>query len=253
MTETRNAALSKVPQVTIAFWIIKICATTLGETGGDQLSMTMGLGYAESTGILFALFLMAVGGQIAARRYMPWLYWLAILATTMVGTTMSDFLDRSAGLGYIGGSAVLIAALLSVLAAWRLSLGSITFDHVVNPKVEAFYWITILFSSTLGTALGDFAADDAGLGFGGGALLFGGSIAVIALAYFLTSISRTLLFWAAFVLTRPLGATLGDLLTKPHDHGGLALGTLSASLVLAVAVVILVFVGSPKSALAKPA
>jgi len=180
------------------------------------------------------------------------LYWAAILTTTMVGTTMSDFLDRTAGLGYIGGSLVLIAILASVLTAWRLTLGSITFDHVTNPKVEAFYWTTILFSNTLGTALGDFTADDAGLGFGGGSLLFGSLIALIALACFFTRISRVLLFWAAFVLTRPLGATLGDALTKPHDHGGLALGTLAASATLALFVVILVLLGARKPAPLEP-
>lgn len=248
MTEALKAALNKVPWITLAFWIIKICATTLGETGGDQLSMTMKLGYAASTGVFFGLFLVAVGSQIKVRRYHPWVYWTAILTTTMVGTTMSDFLDRTAGLGYIGGSLVLIAALAAVLIAWRLTLGAITFDHVVDPKVEAFYWLTILFSNTLGTALGDFIADDAGLGFGGGALLFGSVIALIAAAYFFTRISRALLFWAAFVMTRPLGATLGDALTKPHEHGGLALGTLPASLVLVVLVAILVHFAARKPA-----
>ena len=246
MTEASGAILNKVPQVTLAFWIIKICATTLGETGGDQLSMTMQLGYAASTGLLFGLFLLSLFGQIKARRYHPWLYWLVILTTTMAGTTLSDFLDRSADLGYIGGSLVLVAILLSVLAAWRLTLGSISFDHIVDPKVEAFYWVTILFSNTLGTALGDFTADDAGFGFEGGALLFGGLIAVVAALYFFTKISRTLLFWIAFVLTRPLGATLGDTLTKPHDHGGLALGTLPSSLGLAAIVIILVLVAAQK-------
>jgi uncharacterized membrane-anchored protein len=253
MALTSKTTQNKVPQVTIAFWIIKICATTLGETGGDQLSMTMKLGYLASTGIFFALFLIAVGSQIRAKTYHPWLYWAAILTTTMVGTTMSDFLDRTAGLGYIGGSLVLIAILASILIAWRLTLGSVTFDHVVDPKVEAFYWATILFSNTLGTALGDFTADDAGLGFGGGSLLFGSLIALIALAYFFTRISRVLLFWAAFVLTRPLGATLGDALTKPHDHGGLALGTLPASAALALFVVILVHFAARKPAPLEPA
>jgi uncharacterized membrane-anchored protein len=253
MTEPSRSPLNKVPQVTLAFWIIKICATTLGETGGDQLSMTMKVGYLASTGILLGLFLITLVGQISAKRYHPWLYWAVILTTTMAGTTMSDFLDRSAHLGYIGGSLVLVALLLSILAAWRLTLGSITFDHVVDPKVEAFYWVTILFSNTLGTALGDFVADDAGLGFVGGAVLFGGLIGLVALAYFFTKTSRTLLFWVAFVLTRPLGATLGDTLTKPHDHGGLALGTLPASLVLALAVAILVMMAAKKPApLAEP-
>ena len=240
--------LNKVPQVTIAFWIIKICATTLGETGGDQLSMTMKLGYAAATGVLFGLFLVTLIAQLAARRYNPILYWLVILSTTTAGTTMSDFLDRSAHLGYIGGSLLLVAILLAILAAWRLTLGFITFDHVSDPKVEAFYWVTILFSNTLGTALGDFAADDAGLGYVGGALLFGGALAVIAALYFFTKTPRTLLFWAAFVLTRPLGATLGDTLTKPVAHGGLNLGTGPSSLALAVVVIVLVAVAARRPA-----
>ena len=236
MRETAN----KVPAITLAFWVVKICATTLGETGGDALSMTLGVGYLLSTAIFFALFLVTLCAQLATRRYHPLAYWAVILTTTTAGTTLSDFLDRSAGLGYLGGSAVLIACLGLVLLAWRLSLGKISFDHVVDRRVEAFYWVTILFSNTLGTALGDFAADDAGLGFHGGALLFGGLIALIAVAYLFTRISRTFLFWSAFVLTRPLGATLGDSLTKPVSHGGLDLGTLPSSLVLAVAVVLLV-------------
>jgi uncharacterized membrane-anchored protein len=236
MRETAN----KVPAITLAFWVVKICATTLGETGGDALSMTLGVGYLLSTAIFFALFLVTLGAQLATRRYHPLAYWAVILTTTTAGTTLSDFLDRSAGLGYLGGSAVLIACLGLVLLAWRLSLGKISFDHVVDRRVEAFYWVTILFSNTLGTALGDFAADDAGLGFHGGALLFGSLIALIAAAYLFTRISRTILFWSAFVLTRPLGATLGDSLTKPVSHGGLDLGTLPSSLVLAVAVVLLV-------------
>jgi uncharacterized membrane-anchored protein len=248
MTEAGRAALNKVPQVTLAFWIIKICATTLGETGGDQLSMTMKLGYLASTGILFGLFLVSLAGQVSAKRYHPWLYWAVILTTTMAGTTMSDFLDRTAHFGYIGGSLVLIAILVSILIAWRLTLGSISFDHVVDPKVESFYWVTILFSNTLGTALGDFVADDTGLGFMGGAVLFAGLIAVVALLYFFTKVPRAVLFWLAFVLTRPLGATLGDSLTKPHDHGGLALGTLPSSLVLCLVVIALVALAAQKPA-----
>jgi len=228
----------------LAFWVIKIFATTLGETGGDALSMTLKLGYAASTVIFFGVFLVTLFAQISAKRYVPALYWLVILSTTTAGTTMSDFLDRTAHLGYIGGSLVLIGILVSILAAWRLTLGSISFDHITDPKVEAFYWITILFSNTLGTALGDFMSDDAGLGYVGGALVIGGALAVIAAAYFFTKTSRTLLFWLAFVLTRPLGATLGDTLTKTHDQGGLDLGTLPSSLVLAVAMVALVFFGA---------
>lgn len=248
MSGDKDATINKVPQVGLAFWIIKICATTLGETGGDQLSMTMKLGYLASTGLLFGLFLITLFAQLRARRYHPWIYWAVILTTTMAGTTMSDFLDRTAHLGYIGGSLLLVAILLSILAAWRLSLGSITFDHVADPRVETFYWMTILFSNTLGTALGDFTADDAGLGFVGGAVLFGALIGIVLLVYFFTRVSRALLFWIAFVLTRPLGATLGDALTKPHDHGGLALGTLPSSLVLAAVVVVLVALAARRAA-----
>jgi uncharacterized membrane-anchored protein len=246
-SQTRET-LNKVPQIALAFWIIKICATTLGETGGDALSMTLGLGYAASTGIFFAIFLVTLFAQISAKRYNPLLYWAVILSTTTAGTTMSDFLDRTAHLGYIGGSLLLVAILIGVLIAWRLALGSITFDHVTDPKVEAFYWITILFSNTLGTALGDFMADDTGLGYQGGALVIGAVLAVIAAAYFFTKMSRTALFWLAFVLTRPLGATLGDTLTKTHAQGGLDLGTLPSSLVLAAAMVVLVAIAARKPA-----
>jgi len=240
MPDQAQRILNKVPQVTLAFWIIKIFATTLGETGGDELSMTLNVGYALSTVILFGIFLVTLFAQISAKRYNPILYWLVILSTTTAGTTLSDFLDRSAHLGYIGGAALLVAILVGVLVAWRLTLGSITFNHVVDPKVEAFYWVTILFSNTLGTALGDYLSDDAGLGYTGGALLIGGALALVAALYFFTKIPRTLLFWLAFVLTRPLGATLGDTLTKPISHGGLNLGTLQSSAVLAVAMIVLV-------------
>lgn len=252
MNDQTRAILNKVPQVTLAFWIIKICATTLGETGGDELSMTLNVGYALSTVILFGIFLVTLIAQISAKRYNPILYWLVILSTTMAGTTMSDFLDRTAHFGYLGGSAVLVSILIAVLVAWRLVLGSITFDHVTDPKVEAFYWITILFSNTLGTALGDFMADNTGLGYQGGALVIGAALAVIAALYFLTKISRTLLFWSAFVLTRPLGATLGDTLTKPLSHGGLNLGTLQSSAVLAVAMIVLVALLARKPAVDRP-
>jgi uncharacterized membrane-anchored protein len=248
MSGPAREVLNKVPQVTLAFWVIKICATTLGETGGDALSMTLGLGYAASTAIFFGVFLATLAAQITARRYNPLLYWAVILSTTTAGTTMSDYLDRTAHLGYIGGSLVLVAILIAVLVAWRLALGSITFDHVTDPKVEAFYWITILFSNTLGTALGDFLADDAGLGYQGGALVIGAALALILAAYLFTKAPRTLLFWLAFVLTRPLGATLGDTLTKTHAKGGLDLGTLPSSLVLAVAMVALVAVAARKPA-----
>ncbi len=245
-----TAVLNKVPQVTLAFWIIKICATTLGETGGDAVSMTLKLGYVVATAIFFGVFLVTLAGQLAVRKYNPFLYWAVILSTTTVGTTMSDFLDRTAHFGYIGGSVVLIAILISILTAWRLTLGKLSFDHVVDRKVESFYWVTILFSNTLGTALGDFMADStgAGLGYQGGALVFGAALAVIAALYFFTKVSRTALFWMAFVLTRPLGATLGDTLTKTHAKGGLDLGTFNASLVLAVVVIVLVVVAARKAA-----
>jgi uncharacterized membrane-anchored protein len=243
-----QGALNKVPAVTLAFWVIKICATTLGETGGDAVSMTLGLGYLSSTAIFFGLFLVTLFAQISSRRYNPVLYWLVILSTTTAGTTMSDFLDRTAHLGYIGGSLVLIAILIGVLVSWRLALGSISFDHIAGPKVEAFYWTTILFSNTLGTALGDFMSDDAGLGYVGGALVIGGALALLVAAYAFTRISRVALFWLAFVLTRPLGATLGDTLTKTHAQGGLDLGTLPSSLALAVAMVALVVLAARKPA-----
>jgi uncharacterized membrane-anchored protein len=231
---------NKVPAITLAFWITKICATTLGETAGDALSMTLKLGYALSTCVFLVVFVGAVGLQIAAKGFSPWRYWFAVLGTTMVGTTISDFLDRTAHLGYLGGSALLVGVLILVLGAWRLAMGRIAFDHIANPKVEAFYWVTILVSNTLGTALGDFMSDNLGLGYVGGALVIGSVIAVISGLYFFTRLSRALLFWAAFVLTRPLGATLGDLLTKSHAKGGLDLGTFAASLVLAGAMSMLI-------------
>ena len=247
MDRTRRA-LNKVPEVTLAFWIIKICATTLGETGGDAVSMTLGLGYLAATGLFFAAFLVVAAGQVASRRYHPWLYWAVILATTTAGTTLSDFLDRSAHLGYLWGSVLLLTILGAILIAWRLTLGRIVFQHVADRRVESFYWAAILVSNTLGTALGDFTSDDTGLGYIGGAVLFSGLIALIAAAYFFTKAPRVLLFWAAFVLTRPLGATLGDTLTKPVAHGGLALGTLQSSAVLTLAVVALVALAARKPA-----
>lgn len=233
-------AISKVPEVTIAFWLIKICATTLGETGGDVLSMTLNLGYALSTAIFFAFFLATLGAQVSARSYRPFLYWAVILSTTTVGTTMSDFLDRSAGLGYVGGSLLLLTVLVAMLASWRFAMGSIEFSHITSPRVEVFYWFTILFSNTLGTALGDFVADTTGLGYQGGALVFGGLLLLIAVAYFRARISRTLLFWLAFVLTRPLGATLGDELTKSHANGGLDLGTVRSSLAIGLFLLLMI-------------
>ena len=220
---------SKVPEITLGFWIIKIAATTLGETGGDAVSMTMNLGYALSTVIFAAFFLVMVTAHVRVHSFKPYLYWAVIVATTTVGTTMADFADRSLGIGYIGGSLILATLLIASLVIWRLSIGSISAAHITSPKVEVFYWITILFSNTLGTALGDFLADDGGLGYAGGALVFGAVLAVIALAYFFTSLSQTALFWAAFILTRPLGATVGDFLDKSHAQGGLELSRITAS------------------------
>jgi uncharacterized membrane-anchored protein len=232
---------NKVPQITLAFWAIKICATTLGETCGDMVSMTLGLGYLASTGLFMAAFLVVAAAQIRATRYHPLLYWGVILATTTAGTTLSDFLDRTAHLGYLGGSLALAAALVIVLVIWRWTRGRLVFQHVADPGDEAYYWAAILFSNTLGTALGDYTSDDVGLGFGGGALLFGGLLAVIAVLNAFTRVPRVVLFWLAFVLTRPLGATLGDLLTKPHSQGGFDLGTVASSIVLAASVIVLIF------------
>ena len=237
-TELAAMRESKVPQVTLGFWLIKIAATTLGETGGDAVTMTMQLGYAAGTAIFFALFVAAVSAQLRAPSFHPFLYWTVIVATTTVGTTMADFADRSLGIGYMGGSLLLFGLLAASLAAWRLTLGSIQFDRIETPRTEAFYWIAILTSNTLGTALGDFAADNGGLGFEGGALVFGAAILVVAAAYFFTRLSHALLFWAAFILTRPLGATVGDLLTKPHAAGGLNLDRIESSAVIAGLIVI---------------
>ena len=239
ISENRIAtALSKVPQVTIAFWIIKIAATTLGETGGDALSMTMKLGYALSTIIFLGFFLAAVTAQIRAKSFYRFLYWTVIVATTTVGTTLADFTDRSLGVGYAGGSLILFAGLMVVLGLWRWSAGEISFRDISSAKVEMFYWTTILFSNTLGTALGDWLADTQGVGYERGALVFAGALTLVAAAYFFTKTSRTLLFWAAFILTRPLGATLGDILTKPHASGGLNLSRITSSLAIAVFMVI---------------
>jgi uncharacterized membrane-anchored protein len=229
-----NDRPSKVPEITLTFWIIKIAATTLGETGGDAVSMTLDLGYAVSTAIFAAIFLVVATAQIRARSFHPALYWLVIVATTTVGTTMADFADRSLGVGYIGGSAILLVLLTACLGAWGLVCGSVSVNRISSPREEIFYWATILFSNTLGTALGDFLADDGGLGYEGGALVFGAALAVLAALYFITRMSRTLLFWAAFILTRPLGATLGDTLTKPVAEGGLHLGRILSSLAIAV-------------------
>jgi uncharacterized membrane-anchored protein len=228
---------SKVPEVTLVFWIIKVLATTLGETGGDAVSMSMNLGYAVSSLIFIGIFMVAVGAQITAKSFHPFLYWLVVVATTTVGTTMADFADRSLGIGYPGGASLLFVLLMTSLAIWHWSAGSISVNTVATPRIETFYWVAILFSQTLGTALGDWMADTNGLGYEGGALLFGAGLALIAAAYFLTDISRTSLFWAAFILTRPLGATLGDLLDKPLDNGGLAFSRFYATGILAILII----------------
>jgi uncharacterized membrane-anchored protein len=240
-------ALSKVPEVTLVFWIIKILATTLGETGGDTLSMSMNLGYLLSTGIFAALFLAAVIVQIRARQFHPVVYWATIIATTTVGTTLADFADRSLGIGYAGGATLLFGLLMASLAIWYQVLGSISINTVGSPKSELFYWVTIMFSQTLGTALGDWTADTAGLGYEGGAIVFSALLLLIVAAYYRTKISHTVLFWAAFILTRPLGAVVGDFLDKPAHAGGLDLSrfTASAVLVSAIALFIAVFPQQP--------
>lgn len=241
---TAALAFSKVPQVTLAFWVAKILATTLGETGGDALSMTLNLGYAVSSVIFLAFFGVTLAAQLATRRYHPIAYWAVVVATTTVGTTTSDYLDRTLGLGYIKSSILLFTLVLMVLAAWRYSTGAIAVDEITTRKDEIFYWLAILVSNTLGTALGDFVASDTGLGFERGAILFATLIVAIAAAAYLTRIPRSVLFWAAYVLTRPLGATLGDTLTKPYAEGGFELGRISSSLVIAVAMIIVIAASS---------
>ncbi|MBI3885305.1 MAG: hypothetical protein HY302_06195 [Opitutae bacterium] len=237
MNQPADATLSKVPAVTLVFWIIKIAATTLGETAGDAVSMSMNLGYLVGTLIFAALFLGAVAAQIKAARFRPLLYWATIVATTTVGTTLADFADRSLGIGYAGGASVLFVLLLASLATWHGALGSVSVASVSSPKAEMFYWATIMFSQTLGTAAGDWTADTAGLGYTGGAAVFGLLLLAVVAAYFWTRLSRTTLFWAAFILTRPLGAVVGDFLDKPTDAGGLALSRYAASAVLGVFIV----------------
>jgi uncharacterized membrane-anchored protein len=241
MNEVTRATLSKVPEVTLGFWIIKILATTLGETAGDTVSMTMDLGYLIGTAIFLSILVALVVIQIAAKKFHPFLYWSTIVASTTVGTTMADFADRSLGIGYLGGSSILFVSLMAVLAIWYWSQGSVSVETVNRPKVEAFYWTAITVSQTLGTALGDWVAD-AGLGYEGGALLFGAALALVAAAYFWTNVSRVLLFWAAFILTRPLGATVGDFLDKPLDQGGLDLSRPLASAVLGALIIALIFI-----------
>jgi uncharacterized membrane-anchored protein len=241
-------ALSKVPAVTLVFWIAKIAATTLGEIGGDAVSMSMNLGYLVGTAIFAVVFLVAVTAQVRAKRFHPLLYWTTIVATTTVGTTLADFADRSLGIGYAGGSSILLVLLLASLLSWRWSMGSVSVQSVTTRKAEMFYWVTIMFSQTLGTALGDWTADSAGLGYIGGAVVFGGLLILVAGAYAWTKVSRTVLFWAAFILTRPLGAVVGDFLDKPLASGGLDLSRYSASAVLAAFIVIIVLVFRQKAA-----
>jgi uncharacterized membrane-anchored protein len=237
MAATAQQNLSKVSEVTLGFWVIKIAATTLGETGGDAVTMTLNLGYLLGTAIFAAVLVIAVAAQISAKRFHPFLYWFVIVATTTAGTTMADFFDRSLGIGYIGGSTILFVLLIGTLVFWYRSLGSVSVNTIVTPRAEMFYWATIMFSQTLGTALGDFLATSAGLGYEGGALVFAAALAIVAAAYFWTRISRTLLFWAAFILTRPLGATVGDFLDKPRAEGGLELGRFYASMVIAMFII----------------
>jgi uncharacterized membrane-anchored protein len=247
-----SAEPAKVPGVTLGFWLIKILATTLGETGGDAVTMSMNLGYLIGTAIFAAIFVAAVSAQLAARRFHPALYWTVIVATTTVGTTLADFVDRSLGIGYLGGSSLLVTLLTSSLAIWHRTTGTVSIASINSRRAEAFYWVTIMFSQTLGTALGDWMADSTGLGYGGGALVFAAGLTVVAGAYVWTNISRTALFWIAFVLTRPLGATVGDFLDKPLANGGLALSRYAASGVLAAAMVVLILL-LPQRAARRPA
>lgn len=242
MNTEMKEALVKVPQITLGFWVIKILATTLGETGGDAVSMSMDLGYLIGTVIFMAFFILAVVCQIRTKKFNPFVYWVAIVASTTVGTTLADFADRSLGIGYLGGSTLLAVFLASTLFIWYRTLGSISVSSIHTPKAEAFYWLTIMFSQTLGTALGDWTAGSADLGYVGAAYIFSGGLALIVAAYFFTKVSRTILFWSAFILTRPLGAVVGDFLDKPIAQGGLEFSRYTATGVLLVAIVILVIV-----------
>jgi uncharacterized membrane-anchored protein len=232
MENSQKVLLSKVPEVTLVFWITKIFATTLGETGGDAVSMSMNLGYLVGTGIFAVIFISMVLFQIRAKCFHPMLYWITIIATTTVGTTMADFADRSLGIGYAGGTSILLTLVVVSLLAWYWSMGTISINSISTVKAEAFYWVTIMFSQTLGTALGDWMADDAGFGYRGSAIVFTAVLVIVALLHFKTKISRPVLFWCAFVLTRPLGAVVGDFLDKPIDHGGLAMSRYTASAVI---------------------
>lgn len=250
MNGSNETALSKVPEVTLAFWLIKIAATTLGETGGDAVSMSMHLGYLVGTVIFAALFAVAVTAQVSAKRYHALLYWATIIATTTVGTTLADFADRSLGIGYAGGSSLLLALLVGSLFVWYRSMGSVSVGTVHSHKAEIFYWVTIMFSQTLGTALGDWTADTAGFGYSRSAVVFCALLAIVVAAHFWTRISKTALFWLAFVLTRPLGAVVGDLLDKPIHSGGLALSRYSASAVL-IGFILLALLSFPQRAAEK--
>jgi uncharacterized membrane-anchored protein len=240
-------SLSKVPAVTLGFWVIKILATTLGETGGDTVSMTMKLGYLTGTAIFAAVLIVLIIAQVRAKRFHPLLYWATIIASTTAGTTLADYATRSLGIGYTGGSALLLTAVLGSLAVWKLTVGSVSSDHIAEPRVELFYWLTITLSQTLGTALGDWTADTGGLGYLRAAIVFGGLLAIVAGLALWTRVNRVLLFWAAFILTRPLGAVVGDFLDKPIDHGGLALSRPLASALLAVVILALILVLPQKS------
>ena len=249
MKKTKGeGAWSKVPEVTLLFWIMKIAATTLGETGGDSVSMSLNLGYLVGTAIFAVLFLVAVAVQIKAARFHPFIYWFTIIATTTVGTTLADYADRSLGIGYAGGSSLLLGLLLASLFTWHRAMGTVAVDSVKSPRSEMFYWVTIMFSQTLGTALGDWTADTAGFGYLGAGGLFSLLLAVLALLYFKTGISRTFLFWSAFILTRPLGAVLGDFLDKPIANGGLALSRYSATAVLLGFILACLFFSKPRAA-----
>jgi uncharacterized membrane-anchored protein len=242
--EGQVRSANKVPPITLMFWVVKILATTLGETGGDALSMTLRLGYATSTLIFLGFFVVCLAIQVRALRYHPAAYWSVVVATTTVGTTTSDYLDRTLGLGYVKSSILLFTAVLAVLLVWHRATGSIAADRITTPRNEVFYWLTIVVSNTLGTALGDFVATSTGLGFEVGALVFAGLLAAVAVAHRFTRIPPSLTFWAAYVLTRPLGATLGDTLTKPADEGGMNLGRIGSSLAIAVAMVLLLRVST---------
>ncbi len=252
MNKTASVVLSKVPEVTFTFWLIKIAATTLGETGGDTVTMTLNWGYLAGTALFMTALVALVAFQIIANKFHPFLYWATIIASTTFGTTLADFADRSLGIGYAGGASILLACLLAVLGLWHWSRGSISVDTVATPKVEAFYWAAITFSQTLGTALGDWMADSTGLGYEYGAFVFVAGLAAVAAAYYWTKASRVLLFWIAFILTRPLGATVGDYLDKPVNHGGLALSRPIATAVIA-AFILLCLLVLPQRAGKRPA